>query len=130
MWASAMLSNQATPSADKGSDQGANSCADLQATLIKCQHLLSQHYGERLKSLIVFGSAVRNELTPTSDIDLLILLASPINYFQELRAIVDLLYPLQLEAPYWISAKPADATEFEQGVSHFYRNILREGLVL
>ncbi|GAB4463703.1 MAG: hypothetical protein OHK0037_16790 [Elainellaceae cyanobacterium] len=113
-----MLSNQATPS------------ADLQATLDKCQQLLSQHYGERLRSLIVFGSAVRNELTPTSDVDLLVLLAPPINYFQELRAVVDLLYPLQLEAPYWISAKPADATEFEQGVSHFYRNILREGIVL
>jgi hypothetical protein len=103
---------------------------DLQATLNGCRQLLSKHYGDRLKSLIVFGSAARNELTSTSDLDLLVLLSPPFDYFQELRAVVDLLYPLQLEAPYWISAKPADATEFQDGANHFYRNIQREGIVL
>ena len=43
-------------------------------------------------------SAARGDAVPTSDIDLLVLLSQPLDYFAELRKIVDLLYPIQLES--------------------------------
>ncbi|NJN21739.1 MAG: nucleotidyltransferase domain-containing protein [Leptolyngbya sp. RL_3_1] len=107
-------------------------CPDLpiSATLQACKQALTRHYGKQLKGLILFGSAARQALTPTSDIDLLVLLDRPLDYGQELRAIVEVLYPLQLEADYWISAKPADPEEFAAGLTQLYRNIQGEGVLL
>lgn len=98
--------------------------------LKSCKQILMQHYKNRLKGLILYGSAARQELAPNSDIDLLVVLPQPFDYCQELRTIVDLLYPLQLEASHWISAKPAEASEFETGTIQLYRNIQKEGITL
>ena len=63
-----------------------------------------------------------------SDIDLLVLLKKPSNYFRELRTIVELLYPVQLESENLISAKPAAQEEYESGKILLYRLAKREGL--
>jgi uncharacterized protein len=104
--------------------------ASIQLTLAHCKQRLQQHYTDKFKALILYGSAANQQLTPQSDLDLLVLLEPPLDYFQELRAIVDLLYPLQLDASHWISAKPAATTEFEQGLTQLYRNIYQEGIAL
>jgi predicted nucleotidyltransferase len=70
----------------------------------------------------------RGEADNFSDIDLLVLLKKPFNYFQELRRIVELLYPVQLESENLISAKPAVKEEFESGEILLYRFAKREGL--
>jgi predicted nucleotidyltransferase len=103
---------------------------DVTETLTLCKRVLVEHYGDRLQSVILFGSAARKNLTPDSDLDLLVVLQSPFDYFQELRTIVELLYSIQLEASHWISAKPASQSEFETGATQLYRNIQREGKVL
>jgi uncharacterized protein len=105
-----------------------NSCSVVAIVEI-CRNCLREHYCDRLKSVILYGSAARQEMSAGSDIDLLVVLAQPLDYFAELRTIVDLLYPIQLEASHWISAKPAEAAEFEAGTIQLYRNILREGVV-
>jgi uncharacterized protein len=83
--------------------------------LVKCKKTLAQTYGERLKGVILYGSMARKQASPTSDIDLLVLLAPPLDYFAELRRIVDVLYPLQLESNHLISAKPAPVDDYEAG---------------
>ncbi|MBE9079168.1 nucleotidyltransferase domain-containing protein [Romeria aff. gracilis LEGE 07310] len=98
--------------------------------LTRCKQILAKYYKSRLQALILFGSAARQELTPNSDIDLLVVLSSPFDYCQELTTIVDLLYPLQLEASHWISAKPAETSDFEAGKIQLYRNIQQEGILL
>lgn len=65
-----------------------------------------------------------------SDIDLLVLLRGDLDYFQELRTLVDLLFPLQLDAARVISALPAAAEEYRRGTLQLYRNAAREGLAL
>ena len=102
----------------------------LYPTLIHCKQQLMQHYGPVFDALILYGSAARGELTPDSDIDLLVLLNSPLDYFKELRTIVDLLYPIQLEASHWISAKPATREDFTHGLTQLYRNIEQDGILL
>lgn len=96
----------------------------------RCKKILASHYGSRLKGLILYGSIAREQTSAGSDIDLLVLLSKPFNYFHELRQIVDLLYPVQLDSEQLISAKPAALDEFEQKVSQLYRNVKREGLSL
>ncbi|MBA7714275.1 hypothetical protein ES703_123293 [subsurface metagenome] len=96
----------------------------------KCQIALESHYGSRFKGLVLYGSMARDRANTSSDIDLLVLLSKPFNYFQELRRIIDLLYPVQLDTDRLISAKPAALDEFESGSIQLYRNAKREGILL
>jgi predicted nucleotidyltransferase len=96
--------------------------------LEKCKHILRDYYGDKFQGLILYGSMARGQKDSFSDIDLLVLLNEPFNYFQELRQIVELLYPVQLESENLISAKPASKEEFESGKILLYRLAKREGL--
>lgn len=96
----------------------------------QCRAALHQFYGPHLKSVILFGSSARGEADSESDIDLLVLLTRPFDYFKELRRIVDLLYPIQLESEQLISALPAEIGEYERGAQQLYRNIQHDGVVL
>lgn len=96
----------------------------------KCKEVLSRYYGSRLKGVILYGSMARGEADPASDIDLLVLLSAPFDYFAELRQIVDLLYPIQLESEQLISAKPALASDYEVGTLSLYRNARRDGVAV
>jgi predicted nucleotidyltransferase len=96
----------------------------------KCKDVLANNYGARLKGVILYGSAARGEAAPASDIDLLVLLSPPLDYFAELRRIVDLLYPIQLESEQLISTKPALASDYEMGSISLYRNARREGIAV
>jgi predicted nucleotidyltransferase len=96
----------------------------------KCKEALSGYYAARLKGVILYGSNARGDAVPASDIDLLVLLSPPFDYFTELRQIVDLLYPIQLESEQLISAKPALASDYEVGSISLYRNAQREGVAV
>jgi predicted nucleotidyltransferase len=96
----------------------------------ECKKALSKTYGKRLKGVILYGSVARNEAEETSDIDLLVLLAPPFDYFTELRQIVDVLYPIQLESERLISAKPASVSDFQAGSLSLYRNAARDGIAV
>jgi uncharacterized protein len=96
----------------------------------KCKEVLSNYYGARLNGVILYGSAARGDAAQTSDIDLLVLLSPPLDYFAALRRIVDLLYPIQLESEQLISAKPALASDYEMGSLSLYRNAQREGVAV
>jgi len=98
--------------------------------LVKCKKALAQTYGERLKGVILYGSLARKQSTPSSDVDLLILLAPPVDYFIELRRLVDVLYPIQLESKRLISAKPVSVSDFEAGSISLYRNAKRDGIAV
>ena len=94
----------------------------------QCKTILKGHYGSRFRGLILYGSVARDQAGPGSDIDLLVLLNQPFNYFDELHQIIELLYPIQLESDRLISAKPASLDEFEDGRIQLYRNAKREGV--
>jgi len=95
-----------------------------------CRAVLENYYGPRFSGLVLYGSVARDQAELGSDIDLLVLLNKPFDYFQELRRIIDLLYPIQLDSDRLISAKPAPLDEFENGSIELYRNAKREGRLL
>jgi predicted nucleotidyltransferase len=96
----------------------------------KCKKTLADYYGAQFKGLILYGSVARDQASPASDIDLIVLLGRPFNYFDELREIIELLYPIQLESDRLISAKPASLDEFERGSIQLYRSAKREGVAV
>jgi predicted nucleotidyltransferase len=96
----------------------------------QCKEALTRQYGRRLKGVILYGSMARGQAAPDSDIDLLVLLEAPLDYFTELRQLVDVLYPMQLESEQLISAKPVSFKDFELGTISLYRNAQREGIVI
>jgi predicted nucleotidyltransferase len=99
-------------------------------TIKKCKDILENHYGSRFKGLVLYGSVARKQASVGSDIDLLVLLCEPYDYFDELYRIIDLLYPVQLESDQLVSAKPVAEGEFEAGRLQLYRNAKREGRFL
>jgi predicted nucleotidyltransferase len=96
----------------------------------QCKKVLAQHYGDRFAGLVLYGSVARGHADAGSDIDLLVLLRGSFDTFKELRQIVDLLYPLQVESERLISAKPVPVDDFEHGRLQLYRNAKREGLLI
>ena len=96
----------------------------------RCKTALEKHYGADLTGVILYGSAARYQANALSDIDLLVLLNKPFDYFIELRQIIDLLYPIQLESTHLISARPVLVDEFEAGAIQLYRNAKREGIAV
>jgi len=104
--------------------------ATLDDILRECRAVLERYYGARFKGLVLYGSMARGQAAASSDIDLLVLLNTPMDFWAELERIVDLLYPIQLESERLISAKPAAADEFERGALQLYRNVKREGVAV
>lgn len=96
----------------------------------QCKEILSQRYQNQFKGLVLYGSMAREQATSSSDIDLLVLLTPPFDYFQELHNIVNMLYPLQLESQHLISAKPASEPDYEQGHHRLYRQVKKEGVMV
>ena len=94
----------------------------------KCKKILQDYYGSQFQGLFLYGSVARNQITPMSDIDMLVLLRGHFDYFKELQRITGLLYPIQLESEQLISVKPAPEDEFEIGSIQLYRNAKREGV--
>jgi len=106
------------------------SMAVTNQTVQQCKEVLAKYYGKRLRGVILYGSMAREQATSISDIDLLVLLEPPLDYFAEIRRMVDMLYPIQLESEQLISAKPVSVSDFEAGIVSLYRNARREGVMV
>ena len=102
----------------------------MQIILENCKNLLKEYYGSQFHSLLLYGSTVRHQDDTISDIDMLLILEKPFEYFYELRKITEILYPIQLESKQLISVKPTSKIEFEEGSIQLYRNAKREGQIL
>lgn len=92
------------------------------------QRLLKAH-GQRLRGVVLYGSEVRGEARPDSDIDLLVLLDGPIDYSRDLRTNINALYDLVLALERPISAKPVDIAAYETAAYPLYRNAKAQGVI-
>ena len=89
---------------------------------------LENIYGDELYRIILYGSQARGDARPDSDIDLLILLKNPFNYFQETQRISVLIADICLEHTVVISCMFATVWKYQEYESGFFRNIRREGV--
>jgi len=92
--------------------------------------VLQNYYGFQFYRLFLYGSVARHLSDSMSDINMLLVLDKPFDYFTESWKITYLRYPIQLESEQLISFKPAPNDESEMRSIQIYRNVKREGLAL
>lgn len=103
---------------------------DLPEILSQLRQYLQQEYGDRLVCLVLFGSQARQEATDESDIDVLAVLDSPFNYFEEIQRTSIFLSDLRLEFSVLVSLAFASHDRFAHENSPFFMNVRREGVLV
>jgi predicted nucleotidyltransferase len=97
--------------------------------LAELKERLSEAYGERLHAVVLFGSEVRGNARPDSDIDVLAVLETLAgDYGDELEQALMAVYPVALRLGRRVSVKPLTREEFEQGDSPLLREVRRSGV--
>jgi predicted nucleotidyltransferase len=93
---------------------------------------LVEHYGQRLKGVLLYGSEARDEADDDSDVDLMVLLDGPVDTGREIREITHCLYRLQIEHEFFrpVEVIPVDVDDYESVNVGFYRNVKEEGIFL
>ncbi|MBU4212119.1 MAG: nucleotidyltransferase domain-containing protein, partial [Verrucomicrobia bacterium] len=86
-------------------------------------------FNDRLRGVVLYGSEARGAATAESDIDVLVLLAGPIDYGSDLCACIDAVYPLALDWERPINPEPADIREFEAAEWPLYEKAKAEGIL-
>ena len=101
---------------------------DRDELLTRVKSDLQSAFGERLRGVVLYGSEARGDAEPDSDIDFLILLEGPLDYWADLRTSIHALYPLVLELERPIDATPADVRDYQAERWPLYREVKREGI--
>lgn len=88
-------------------------------------------FGERLLSVVLYGSVARGEQTEESDIDIAIFLREPLCK-EEKRKMLSALVDLDWKYDRMLSVNDIEQAAFDQwaDVLPYYRNIKKEGIVL
>ena len=97
------------------------------------QHLhrsLIANYGDRLQTLILFGSQARQDAQPDSDIDILIVLHEPVDPWVENQRTAEAIANLCLEYSVLITPIFISIQQFQTSDTALLRNIHREGILV
>lgn len=87
-------------------------------------------YGERLASIILFGSQARGDAGEDSDIDILVVLRGEVSPGEEIERGGDLTAALSLRYNTLISTLYASEIAFEARREPIFENVRREGIAL
>ncbi len=85
-------------------------------------------YGERLKSMYLFGSYARNDADEESDIDVLIVLDRIEKYAREVDACIELVSGLSLKHGLSISCVYASERRWREDQTLFFLNVREEAV--
>ncbi len=94
----------------------------------RIKHALEEAFAERLKGAVLYGSEVRGDDEPSSDIDILVLLAGDPHDPGDSWNCINALYSLTLELGRPIHAEPVNVAEYEAADYPLYRSAQREGI--
>ena len=97
---------------------------------VKVRNELEKIYGERLRGVLLFGSAARDKLDEDSDIDIAIVLDEIHSRFDEHERTGDLASQVGLEYNTLVSFFFVPQCDYEQGKYATYRAIKREGIAV
>lgn len=104
----------------------------MQPVIRAFKKVLQDRYGDRLVRFIVFGSTVRGEATPESDIDILITLKGTVDWKLE-QAIVRLANRIEMEYDIILDLKVFSEDDIQNtllGATPFIETVLEEGVAV
>jgi predicted nucleotidyltransferase len=101
---------------------------DANELTVKIRQSLETTFGARLQGVVLYGSEARGEADPKSDVDVLVLLGSPIRLWDDARAAALALQDIQTEIDRPIHAVPVDAETYAKRGYALYRAASREGI--
>jgi predicted nucleotidyltransferase len=102
----------------------------LQIILHKVKQSLSKFYPDQLEKIILYGSQAREDATEYSDIDILVVLKSAINPYDEIDKTSEIIADLCLEYDVVISRHFISSEKFENQNTPFIYNVKKEGIII
>jgi predicted nucleotidyltransferase len=102
----------------------------LQTILKDLRARLEAIYGDRLVRLVLYGSQARGDGAGDSDIDVVVVLKGPLNYWEELRRTEETVASLCLEHDAVVSTIFLTPKEADESRNPIPVNIRREGIVV
>ncbi len=102
----------------------------LQEILAKLKEYLESVYGERLTSLVLFGSQARRDATTHSDIDVMIVLSEEVDIPQENKRLSEFVAALCLEHDVLITHVWAGLQDWKTRQNPLLINVRREGIAV
>jgi predicted nucleotidyltransferase len=102
--------------------------ANIEQLLAKLKKGLTELYGQRLKSVYLFGSYARGDYNRNSDLDVMIVLDAYTSYWDELVRSAELASELSLEYDVTISRTIMTEDQWQKGDLPVLRNIRMEGI--
>lgn len=103
--------------------------SEKQELLIPIKERLALTFGDRLEGIILFGSEIRNESQPDSDIDILVLLDDVNDAGKDLRTALDSLAELSSLWERRISIKPVSIQDYQNEDCPLFRQVKKEGIL-
>ena len=101
---------------------------NVTAFLADARTRLQAVYGDRLSTVLLYGSMARGQGQSDSDVDLLIVLHSEVRPVHDLRAAIHALYPLTLQYGHPVSPVLVDEHTYQTSDAPLYRTVQREGV--
>ena len=101
---------------------------DLTSALSELRRRLERLYGDRLVTLILYGSQARGDPQPGSDTDVLVVLRGPVDSATEIERTLDIVADLSLAHNQVISCLFMDEQRFAGQAGPLLRNLHREGI--
>jgi len=110
-------------------------CSEMQLSKISAETVneLKDLFGEKLKSVILYGSYARGDYDTESDIDVFVLVdMSSQELAKYQRNLVEIATSISLENDVFLSLHEQDVATFEKwrDVVPFYKNVVSEGVML
>ncbi len=112
------------------SSPATGSYKNLTEILESLHEYLQNTYAETLAQVILFGSQARNEADTDSDIDILIVLKTNFDNYQESKRISLFISDLCLEYDVVVTCFFATLKQWQTRNSALFRNIRSEGITL
>jgi predicted nucleotidyltransferase len=100
----------------------------LGSVLGELHHRFKTLYGERLVQMILYGSQARDDAERGSDIDILVVLGSPVNPGEEIYRTSEAVASLSLKHDVVVSCLFISVERFEHEKNPLLLNVRREGV--
>ncbi|HEV2150203.1 MAG TPA: nucleotidyltransferase domain-containing protein [Longimicrobiaceae bacterium] len=91
---------------------------------------LEELYGDRLEQVVLFGSHARDDATPESDVDVLVVLRGEVRPWEEIQRTSEIVGELSLRSGLDIARVFTSAERYRKEQSPFLLNVRREGVAV